>query len=166
MKRVIVDSAPLILLTKLGLLDEAQKWFRLVIPQEVAEETTFRRDLPDARVIHEYILKGILHVEKCPKRQAAQLSQKWNLGTGEAAVLVMAIEKKAVVLTDDYAAMRVAKAYQVPFVTTVDVLVELHYKKALNRELARSKLMELQKHAWISPRFIDTALIKIEEEGA
>ena len=163
MKRIIVDSAPLILLAKLSLLDEVGKRFQLIVPLEVAQETTFRQDLADARAIREFINKGPLKVEKSRPLKGANLRNKWNLGSGEAAVIVMAIEKKAIILTDDYAAMRVAKVFQVPFVTTVDVLVELFNIKVLSSNLTRSKLMELKKHAWISPQFIAMAIKKIEE---
>ena len=59
--------------------------------------------------------------------------------------------------------MRVAKIFQVPFVTTADIIVELYKSKVLSFDLARAKLLELKKHAWISPQFIAMAIKKIEE---
>ncbi|MBK8576350.1 MAG: hypothetical protein IPN90_11970 [Elusimicrobia bacterium] len=163
MKRIIVDSAPLILLEKLSLLDEVGKRFHLVVPLEVAQETTYRKDLADARSIDEHINNGRLKVINRRPERGLELRNKWNLGAGEAAVLVMAVEMKAVILTDDFAAMRVAKALSVPFVTTVDILVELNRKKFLSPGLTRAKLMELKKHAWISPQFIAAAIKQIEK---
>jgi predicted nucleic acid-binding protein len=165
MNLIIVDSAPLILLAKLSLLDRVGHRFHLIVPSEVALETTCRQDLPDARYIQELIKEGYLNVEKPRHQQTVKFQNEWNVGGGEAAALVLAIEKKGVVMTDDYAAMRVAKVLRIPFVTTIDILLELHRHKLMSRNLTLAKLLELKKHAWISPFYISMAIKKIEEGG-
>lgn len=165
MNLIIVDSAPLILLAKLSLLDRVGHRFFLVVPSEVAHETTCRQDLPDARYIQELIKEGYLHVEKTNHQRTVNFQKEWDVGAGEASALVLAIEKKGVVMTDDFAAMRVAKVLRIPFVTTIDILLELHRHKFISRNLTLAKLSELKKHAWISPHYIATAIKKIEEGG-
>lgn len=154
MKLIIADATPLILLAKLSLLDVLCEQFRLIVPPAVALEATERQELADARYIQKLIDEGCLKIEKADHKKSSALEKEWGIGKGEAAVLVLAAVEHGVVMTDDFAAIRVAKALRLPFITTPRMLVEFQKQNLLSLDLARAKLIEFKKHAWISPAII------------
>jgi DNA-binding IclR family transcriptional regulator len=67
-------------------------------------------------------------------------------------------------MTDDFAAIRVAKALRLPFTTTPRMLVEFQRQNLLSLDLARAKLFELKTHAWINPAVV-ARMVSILEGG-
>jgi predicted nucleic acid-binding protein len=149
MKRIIADSTPLILLAKLALLDILCDRFSVVVPAEVALEATRRQDLADARYIQVLVDGGRLKVNRGDPRHSTLLGKQWGIGKGEAAVLALAKAEEAVLMTDDFAAMRVARVLRLPFTTTPRMIVEFQKQGLISLDAARAKLVELERHAWI-----------------
>ena len=67
----------------------------------------------------------------------------------------MAQKVQAVVMSDDFAAIRVANALQLRFTTTPMMIVELQRQDLISMKLAHAKLVELEKHAWISSQILN-----------
>ncbi len=155
MKILIADTAPLILLAKLTLLDVLCRRFNVVIPLEVASEATRRQELADAKYIQKLVEDKNIHLKKVDPHQSAFLKNEWGLGRGESEVLALAMREQAMVVTDDFAAMRATKAMGLRFTTTPRLLIGLQRENYISLELARAKLSELEKHAWISPGIIN-----------
>ena len=155
MELVIADATPLILSAKLALLDLLCARFNIVVPVEVASEATRRKDLTDARYIQKLIDEKRIRIKKVNPRQASYLQKQWGLGKGESEMLALALKKRAVIVSDDFAAIRVAKALELRFTTTPMMIVELQRQDSISMELARAKLMELEKHAWISSKILN-----------
>ncbi len=150
MKLIIADATPLILLAKLTLLNVVCERLKLAVPVEVALEATHRQDLADARYIHKLIEEKRIQVRKTNSRQASQFRKQWGLGKGESEVLALALQEHAVMVSDDFAAIRVAKALQLKFTTTPLIIIELERQKLISMNMARAKLTELKNHAWVS----------------
>lgn len=157
MKILIADTAPLIFLAKLTLLDVLCERVSLIVPLEVADEATKRQELPDAVYIQKLIDEKRIVVARVAAKSAAAFQGKWGLGRGESAGLLLAQARRIAILTDDYPAMRVAKALRLSFVTTPLLIVEMKKQGMITLELAKAKLDGLQEHAWLSPDILAAA---------
>ncbi len=154
---LVADAAPLIFLAKLSLLESLAKRLSVIVPAEVAQEATERQDLPDAAYIRTLIETRRLIVKPSPGGAVKAFQKKWGLGRGESAALVLSEKMDATLLTDDYAALRVAKVLGVAFVTTPFLIVQMQRVGLLDRTLARAKLERLEELAWLSADVLNAA---------
>ena len=157
MELIIADATPLILLAKLTLLDVLCDRLKMVVPMEVAKEATHRQDLADAGYIQKLIAKKRIQTRKANSRQTSQIRKQWGLGKGEAEVITLALKEQAVMMSDDFAAIRVAKTMQLKFTTTPLMIIELQRQNLISMNMARAKLVELKNHAWISSQILARA---------
>lgn len=105
--RAAIDASPLIYLTKIGQLDVLDQYQEILVPPEVISE--IERGLaaghPEALEVKRLVETGRLRI-----RGGGRPRTEWNLDRGEAAVLALALHRKAdEVVTDDRAAIGVAK---------------------------------------------------------
>jgi len=164
-KILVADTAPLIFLAKLTLLDSLCERVSIIVPSEVAEEATSLQELPDAAYIQKLIDNKQIVIERVPSKTVTAFQKQWGLGSGESSALLLAQAKKVVILTDDYSAMRVAKALRLSFVTTPFLIVEMKNQGLLTLELAKAKLERLQEYAWISPDILAMAQNQLKGGG-
>lgn len=157
MKILVADTAPLIFLAKLTLLDVLCERISLVIPMEVADEATRRQDLPDAAYIQRFIEEKRIVVERVRSKTVVAFQKQWALGLGESSALLLAQAKHITILTDDYAAMRVAKVLRLSFLTTPLLIVEMKKQGLIELELAQAKLDRLRELAWVNPEILAAA---------
>jgi predicted nucleic acid-binding protein len=162
MNILVADTAPLIFLAKLTLLDVLCERISILVPSEVAHEATRRQELPDAMYIQKLIDDKRISIEHASSKGVAAFQKLWGLGSGESAALLLAESKQLTILTDDYPAMRVAKALRLSFVTTPLMIVEMNKQKLITFELARAKLDRLQEYAWLSPDVLVAAQILLK----
>src|SRR5258706_4300503 len=154
---LVADAAPLIFLAKLSLLESLAKRLSVIVPAEVAQEATERQDLPDAAYIRTLIETRRLIVKLSPGGAVKAFQKKWGLVRGESAALVLSEKMDATLLTDDYAALRVAKVLGVAFVTTPFSIVQMQRVGLLDPTLARAKLERLEELAWLSADVLNAA---------
>ncbi len=116
MKRAVVNSSPLIYLSKAGYLHLLWSIYEeILIPKavyvEVVEEGK-KRGYADASVVEEAISSGRIRVEKAEQRPASELSSRFRfLDKGEAEVLALALQLKPChVIVDDKTARLAAYA--------------------------------------------------------
>ena len=157
MNILVADTAPLIFLAKLTLLDVLCKRVSILVPQQVADEATKRQDLPDAVYIQKLIDEKQIVIAHVASKNVVVFQKQWGLGNGESSALLLAQSKRFTILTDDYSAMRVAKALQLSFVTTPLLIVEMKKQGMLTLELAKAKLERLEEYAWLSPDILAAA---------
>lgn len=150
MKTLAADTTVFIFFAKLALLEMLCEHFEVMTTPEVAAEATRRRDLPDAQYIQSFIEEKKIQIKKAPAAALRSFQKKWGLGKGESSILILATLEKALIVTDDYAAMRVGKAIGLSFTTTPLLVVQFQRRGFLSLELARAKLDELGQFAWIS----------------
>ena len=60
-------------------------------------------------------------------------------------------------MSDDFAAIRVAKTMQLKFTTTPLMIIELQRQNLISMNMARAKLVELKNQAWISSQILARA---------
>jgi predicted nucleic acid-binding protein len=157
MKTIVSDTSPLILLAKLALLDLVCSRWHWVVTEDVAWEATRRQDLPDAKYIQHLMDQGRIRAEKISAKKIHDFQTMWGLDRGESSALILARDAKALFATDDYQAMRMARTLNVPFTTTVFLILALRKERVLEESLAVTKLDALKQHGWIKENLIEEA---------
>ncbi|MDO4338881.1 MAG: DUF3368 domain-containing protein [Eubacteriales bacterium] len=121
MRRVIVNSTPLIVLCKIGRLDILKNLYgEIIIPQAVFSEVTAKKDSV-CRQIRE---KEWIHVEQITD-QSDKKMYRAKLHDGEVEVMILAqgMPKADLVVIDDNAAKKTAKYLGLTVTGTIGVLL-------------------------------------------
>jgi len=165
MARMVADSSALILLAKCNLLEIVCNLFDVIVPKavyiEVASEDLVK-NYPDATLIAELISKGAIKVQSPGSdRPPSPLS----LHKGEEKALLLAINLgRALFATDDGKAIKAARFFNVPFIVTPKIVVELFRLQKISFKKARESLEKLGKIGRYSPEIIADALIALMEK--
>lgn len=113
----VVNASPLIALAHADQLELLEKLpTGLVVPEAVVEEILAGPDDPARRA---------LASAWGPRRPAVvpETVAEWGLGSGESAVIALALELRATAVLDDRSARRCAKALGVPVIGTFGVII-------------------------------------------
>lgn len=165
MIRMVADSSTLILLAKCGLLEMVCEMFEVLLPDtvkiEVASEKMVR-NYPDAAIISKLVSLRKLKVQN-PGNERPPIPL--SLHRGEEDALFLAIELgRSLLATDDGKAIRAARFFNIPFIVTPKIVVELFRFQKISLEKARESLEKLAKIGRYSPEIIAEALIKLMEK--
>lgn len=153
MRKVIVNSTPLIVLSGAGKLDLLKKLYReVIIPEAVYREVTAKKDSACMQVIGE---SDWIRIEKIHD-QSEKKMYKAKLHDGEVEVMILAQEKQAdLVVIDDNAAKKTAKYLGLMVTGTIGVLIKA--KKLGHLDAVRPVLDEIKENGF----YIGTALEKM-----
>ena len=156
---LIVNASPLILLAKtnrLQLLTEMAN--EVVVPEGVAAEVLSAETNDPARIALE-TGSG----ERCDEGAIPQSVLDWRLGSGESAVLAVALSRpEGKVVLDDALARRFAKALHVPCIGTLGLIVAAKVQGRIPS--AKAVLQDLvDAGLWLDPGLVRTVLTAIEE---
>ena len=120
---LVIDTAGLIALARLGLLESAgQRFRRLLVPRAVFDEAT-GESRPGADAIRPAADENTVRIVDPPIEQRAQ--PILALGAGELATIELAAAVGGVAVLDDRDARRVAHQRGLPLTGTVAILVRL-----------------------------------------
>lgn len=122
MRKVIVNSTPLIILCNIGKLEILKEMYgEVVIPQAVYTEVTVKKDSACQQVVS----ADWIHVEQV-KDHSEKKMYKAKLHEGEVEVMMLAQEtgKEALVVIDDNAAKKTAKYLGLTVTGTAGVLLK------------------------------------------
>lgn len=144
---VVFDASTLILLARIGLLDEfaANVQGGVAIPGELRTEV-----LCGEREEMQTLLSSIKEqrIEVVKVKDGAltrKLMADFSIDAGEAEALSLALEgNNAIVATDDRNAIRACKALKLEFITAIAVLVRSVEKGVIDKEEGLIKLQKLQ----------------------
>lgn len=131
MRRVIVNSTPLIVLCKIKRLDILQKLYgSIVIPRAVFSEVTAKEDSACRQVSE----KDWIRVE-CIADQSDKKMYKAKLHDGEVEVMILAQEqpKADLIIIDDNAAKKTAKYLGLTVTGTLGVLLKAKQAGVIER---------------------------------
>jgi predicted nucleic acid-binding protein len=165
MTQIVADSSALILLAKCSLLKIVCDLYDVIVPNavglEVASEDLVKK-YPDAALISELISKGTIRFQN----SSANLpSPPLSLHKGEKDALQLAIEMEGSLLaTDDGKAVKAARFFNIPFIITPKIVVELFRLQKISFKKARDALLKLDKIGRYSPEIIADALISLMEK--
>ena len=117
--RVVLDSSPLIVLAKLGLLESITKVFNdTEVPQGVLEEISKKKNEVYAGII-KLIRQGKIRIENVKKKLP-------RLGLGESSAIFLALMKGKIVVLDDKKARKLARELGLEVIGTLSILKKLH----------------------------------------
>lgn len=155
MRKVIVNSTPMIALAKCRKLELLRKMYeRIIIPEAVFKELTFKEDIVSTSL--EENLNWI-EVKKIRHTEDRKLF-KTRLHDGEVEVMILARELNAdVVIIDDLAARNTAEYYHLPVTGTLGVLIKAKKNGLIDEVMPVIKEMQHQ-HIYFSESLI--ALIR------
>jgi predicted nucleic acid-binding protein len=165
MALMVADSSALILLAKCSLLEIVCDLFDVFIPAavnlEVASEKPVK-NYPDAALISVLTSKGTIKVQ-CPGIERPPIPI--SLHKGEVEALLLAIKLGGSLLaTDDGKAIKAARFFNVPFIITPKIVVDLFRLQKISLKKARESLERLGKIGRYSPEVIAAALISLLEK--
>jgi len=158
---IVSNASPLIYLAKIKMLELLEAIYDHVqIPLQVKIECVDKgkeTGYVDALLIEKYIKKGFIIVEELPGyllRKAENIASEFQIDTGEAQAILLAIHKgKKEILIDEKRARFVAKLEDLSPRGTLYVILKAIKRGLLSKEKAIIKINELiEKNFYISIR--------------
>ena len=117
--RVVLNTSPIIILTKLGVLEKVLDLFSEVeVPDGVLEELKRKKDEVYQKITR-YINEGKIRVEHIKKRFP-------RLGLGESSVILLSLMRNKIVVLDDRRARRLARELGLETIGTLSILKKLY----------------------------------------
>lgn len=146
--RIVCDSSTLILLEKTKLLGMILRNNEVIIPKEVYKEAVSKGKKgkhPDSYEIERKINKGIIKVvEIKDKREFKEIRKNFNLAKGETEAIILLHEVKGdVVALDDLKAMKYCVYNKIPFITTINLLLDSFDKRLISKQKAKEMIKNL-----------------------
>ena len=140
--RLLLDADGLIKLHRAGVVGTMVKAFRCTVPEAVYYEVVTRgkeRLHQDAEEIEQIL------GEEAEVVRTEQVYGETGLGTGEMAVLTLAVQhQSAIVVSDDRRFLAILSTRGLPFLTPVDLLVVLARRRILTKGEAKKSLERLR----------------------
>ena len=165
---MVFDSSTLILLAKIDILELFISDFhgRILIPEKFMLEVSAGGG-EERHLIVKLIEDRIIRVLKVKNvRQVKKLMEDFNIDSGEAEALTLAIQEGAnIVATDDRNAIRACKLLNIDFVTASAVLIRAVEKALIGKEEAIINLQKLQSVGRYSKEIINDAVKRIKGGG-
>jgi len=144
MALMVADSSTLILLAKCSLLEIVCDLFEVVVPKAVIVEVASEdlvKNYPDAALISKLTSKGAIKVQS---PDSSKLPLPISLHKGEEEALLLAKKLgRSMFATDDGKAIKAARFFNVPFIITPKIVVELFRLQKISFKKARESLEKL-----------------------
>ena len=164
MKTLIFDASSLILLAKIDLLKLIAQQVKIVVPVEIQKEATVKEELLDTQYIQHLIHEQTIHVTSSPqKKLVPKLETDFKLGTGEAECIILGLEHRWIVVTEDIRAIKTCKVLGISFTSALNLLIHYHDMKLLTKEMTLAKLEKLKEYGWYSSTLIERIAKTIKE---
>ncbi len=164
-RRIIADSSALILLAKCSLLETVCDLFDVIVPKAVIIEISSKdlvKNYPDAALIADLTSKGLIKIQSSGK---ARPPLSLSLHKGEEQALLLAIKlDESILATDDGKAIKAARFFNIPFIITPKIVMELFKLQKISFKKARKSIEKLGKIGRYSPDIIADALISLMEK--
>ena len=120
------------------------------------------KNYPDAALISDLTSKGAIKVQS-PGSDRPSFSIMLHKGEEDALLLAVKLDR-ALFATDDGKAIKAARFFNVPFIVTPKIVVELFRLQKISLKKARDSLKKLGKIGRYSPEIIADALIMMMEK--
>ena len=165
MTKIVTDSSVLILLSKCGLIKELCNSFDVYSPSSVISEVATDEMVeiyPDAGLVAELVSDQKIRIQD---PVVAKQKLPVTLHQGEKDALFLALNlKRAIFATDDKKAIKAAKFFNLPFIITPKIVVDLFKLKIISFEEARRSIEKLSVIGRYSPDIIANVLLVLNEE--
>lgn len=146
---IISDAVSLILLAKISLLETFANRNKIVVPNLVYEEVIKGKEKGrwDSMLVERLAAEKKLIINISDKIKENKIRKLFNLKGGELEVISLAFDKH-LVLTDDKKCLNAAKALNLGFITSLDVVMALYNKKAVTKRKALECINMLEEYGW------------------
>ena len=132
---IVSDTSPLIMLSKIKALDLLKKLYGdILMPEEVYNEIVSGEPYKDEIIYFKSFKFKVVKVKK---------TLEFGLGKGEESAINLALEKKAILIVDDYVARQIAKNLGLKVIGTLGLLLIFLKKRLINYEKFKNLLNEL-----------------------
>src|SRR3989338_8730721 len=132
---IVSDSSPLIMLSKIKALELLKKLYGdILMPEEVYNEIVSGEPYKDEIIYFKSFKFKVVKVKK---------TLEFGLGKGEESAINLALEKKAILIADDYVARQIAKNLGLKVIGTLSLLLIFLKKRLINYEKFKNLLNEL-----------------------
>ncbi len=162
---VVFDASTIILLAKTDILELfiANYRGRILIPQTVKLEIT-SGGREEALLITKLIESKKIEISKVKNsRHIKKLMGDFNIDSGEAEAIILAIQEGAsMVATDDRNAIRACKLLKINFITAIAILIRAFEKNLIDRDESLIKLHKLQSVGRYSKAIIEDAIKQLK----
>ncbi|MGV7224327.1 MAG: hypothetical protein ACQ9MH_22780 [Nitrospinales bacterium] len=165
MAQMVADSSALILLAKCSLLEIVCDLFDVIVPKAVSLEVASEdlvKNYPDAALISKLTSKRSIKIQS-PGSDRPPLPLSLHEGEEEALFLAINLNR-SLFATDDGKAIKAARFFNVPFIVTPKIVVELFRLQKISFKKARGSIEKLSKIGRYSPEIISDALISLMEK--
>ncbi|MDD5297330.1 MAG: DUF3368 domain-containing protein [Rhodocyclaceae bacterium] len=151
----------MIALARLGLLRLLPLQFsEVLLPQDVLSECTDDRNKPGANLIKAAAASGLFEI--VPVADVAPFALLHSINAGEAAALILALERHCPALVDERRGRRVAADLGIPLVGTLGVLLQARLKGQIER--LAPLVSALNDFGYrLSPQLVQTVLQRVGE---
>lgn len=161
MRKVVVNTTPLIALSHVGQLDILKKLYgEITIPKAVYEELSAKVDSICKKAVDNSL--DWIRIENI-QNQMAKSMYKTQLHEGEVEVMILSLEIGAdVVIIDDANAKKHAKYLELPVTGTLGVLIKAKQEGYMD-ELKSILYQMVENGIYISQRLIEMCLRQVGE---
>lgn len=161
---IVFDSSTIILLAKLEMLDlllnasNQELVITEVVKSEVGAKNTF-----DALLIQKRIGEGNIKVRKVNGNNIEKIMKDFSINIGEAETIALAItDKESLLATDDKNVINACKLLNIPFTTSIGLLLRAKEKNLLTGKEAEIKLDLLARYGRYKTSIINDAKRKLK----
>ncbi len=161
MRKVVVNTTPLIALSHVGQLELLKRMYdEIIIPEAVYEELSIKTESVCKKEVDNSL--DWIRVERI-KNQMAKDMYKTQLHDGEVEVMILAKETSAdVVIIDDANAKKYAKYLKLPVTGTLGVLLRAKQQGHIDRLEPILRQM-IEKGIYISANLVEMCLKQVGE---
>ncbi|MBI2660746.1 hypothetical protein HYX09_00590 [Candidatus Woesearchaeota archaeon] len=160
---IVFDSSTVILLAKVEILDLLLNNYKnsIVISLSVINEVNAKNTF-DALLIKKRVEEGKIEVREITDNQTEKIMNDFKVNIGEAEAMALALDNKGSLLaTDDKNAINACKLLNIPFTTSIGILIRAKGKNLLTKEEALAKLEQLSKYGRYKKDIISDAKSKL-----
>ena len=163
MKIIIADSCSLILLSKCTLLADLAVNFSVIIPEAVLNEVVNKETIekfPDAKIVLSLVSAKKIKVVKV---KVEEKSFPVSIDRGEMEALVLVKKTKGAILaTDDGKAVKACRYFNLPFIISPKIVLELYRLDLIDFEKAKSSIEKMRIIGRYSADIIADVLLNLE----
>ena len=153
---IIADATALILLAKVSVLEIFVNRNNVIISKIVYEEVAKGKETgrKDSILVEKLVKENKLNLKTSNKSIKDSIEKLFNLKAGELEVVSLAYKTKHTILSDDKKCLSAAKALEIDFITSLDVVAALYKKRIVSKEKALECIDGLEEYGWYAKDLI------------
>ena len=161
---IVCDASSIILLAKASALETFTNRNAIYISPIVYMEVIKGKEKGrfDSLLAEKLVKNGNIKIQKLNNLVKKQIEDLFNIKKGGLETISLSYKTKNTVLTDDKKCLNVAKALDIGFITSLDVIIALMKKRAISKEKAKDCIEKLEQYGWYDKDLIKTYMEEIK----